>query len=192
MLKKLLLASLVVGMGSAQAQEIVGQRYQINRTVSPEGPWQWVVRQVNTPEGQALLAAAGAAFAIPPGTISTVVAVADVAARFEPRRGEEYRGILPAPGGYSICRVQRVGTGFSVSRRTTFNTTINRSSDNNGLSWYAHIPRERWRHGRSWVNVDMYVWFVRRGLESQYNCSPSGLHPWLCSGGRRGCRYDTM
>jgi hypothetical protein len=56
--------------------DILVQQVRIDWKENPTDPFQFVVKQLNTPEGQAIASAAGAYFGIPPKAIGAAIALA--------------------------------------------------------------------------------------------------------------------
>jgi hypothetical protein len=94
--------------------------------------------------------------------------------------GEEWNGIFRAPVGYEICEAKLDYGRMSITGESTFNTSILRSPTDNGLGFYAVIPKNR--PSGQWVEAYFVVKYVKGGTVPQNNCAPSGTYPWLCKG----------
>jgi len=139
------------------------------------------VKEMGTKEAAAMITAACAAFGVDcsqeaaAGTeaLKTVINSDSVA-------GEEHHGIIRAPVGYEICKAKVDWGHASIDGESTFNTAIVRTPNDNGLGYYAVVPKHR-KEGHS-VKATLYLEFVPGGTTSQYGCWPTGLNPWICKG----------
>jgi hypothetical protein len=175
------ISALLVGMGSAWAQE--GPiAVKIDFKISEKGGfWEKTGKEAGTPEAAAMITAACAAFGVDcsryalAGTqlINQVVVGDDV-------KGEEHHGIIRAPVGYEICRVKIDWGNTSITGESTFNTVILRDPQNNGLGYYAVVPKHR-KEGH-WISAPLYLKFVPAGKVSENGCWPEKLNPWICKG----------
>jgi hypothetical protein len=66
-----------------------------------------------------------------------------------------------------------------IDSQSTFSTVI----QHDGLGYYASIPKLAGRG--TGINSDIYIEYIKNGLDKQYNCWPIGTHPWICRG--MGC-----
>jgi hypothetical protein len=94
--------------------------------------------------------------------------------------GEEWWGIFRAPVGYEICTVHNDYNRMSITGETTFNTTVLRTPNDNGLGFYAVIPKNR--PVGQWVEAYFVVKYVDSGSMGQNQCVPSGTPAWQCKG----------
>jgi hypothetical protein len=95
-------------------------------------------------------------------------------------QGEDWAGIFRAPVGYEICEAKLDYGRMSITGESTFNTSILRSPNDNGLGFYAVIPKNR--PSGQCVEAYFVVKYVKGGTVPQNNCAPTGTHPWLCKG----------
>jgi len=95
-------------------------------------------------------------------------------------QGEEWNGIFRAPVGYEVCEAKLDYGRMSITGPATFNTAIVRTPSDNGLGFYAVIPKNR--STRQWVDAYFIVKYVPGGTVAQNNCAPTGKNPWLCKG----------
>ena len=56
---------------------------------------------------------------------------------------EEWRGIYRAPSGYSICDAKLYYRATTITDQSTFNTAIVRNETDDGLGFYAVIPKKQ-------------------------------------------------
>lgn len=94
--------------------------------------------------------------------------------------GEEWHGIFRAPVGYEICEARLDYGRMSITGPSTFNTSIVRTPNDNGLGFYAVIPKNR--PTRQWVDAYFVIKYVQAGTVGQNKCAPTGSYPWLCKG----------
>ena len=94
--------------------------------------------------------------------------------------GEEWRGIYRAPEGYEICNAKLNYAGMSITGPSTFNTAIVRAGKDNGLGFYAVIPKNR--PSGQWVEATFVISYVKEGTTAQNNCAATNSNPWLCKG----------
>jgi hypothetical protein len=94
--------------------------------------------------------------------------------------GEEWRGIFRAPLGYEICDARLDYGRMSITSPSTFNTSIVRTPDENGLGFYAVVPKNR--PSRQWIDAYFVIKYLPAGTVGQHNCAPTGSNPWLCKG----------
>ena len=93
--------------------------------------------------------------------------------------GEEHRGVIQAPIGYTVCRAYVRSP--SVNCNGTFTGSYRTADDPNsamldGLHFYIVVPKPRIGAGRCWVNGTVVVEFVRAtpGNRQRRNCASSG------------------
>jgi hypothetical protein len=91
--------------------------------------------------------------------------------------GGEWAGIFEVRG-YEICGAKL--SDLSITSPSTFNTRIVRDNQNNGLGFYAVIPKNR--PSRQWVDAYMLVHYVRAGTLNRNRCMDTDYNPWLCEG----------
>jgi hypothetical protein len=94
--------------------------------------------------------------------------------------GDEWRGIFRAPQGYEICAARLALERTTISGFSTFTASIVRTPQNNGLGFYAVIPKGRIE--AQWVEAYFFVKYVTAGTVDQDNCAPTDSNPWLCKG----------
>jgi hypothetical protein len=94
--------------------------------------------------------------------------------------GEEWYGLFRTPDGYEICDARLDLLRTNISGPSTFNTAIVRSPGDNGLGFYAVIPKER--SEPQWVDAYFAIKYVKAGTTNQNNCALTGSNPWLCKG----------
>lgn len=93
---------------------------------------------------------------------------------------EEWRGYFRAPPGYEVCKAGLDYGSMSITGPSTFNTRIVRDPQNNGLFFYAVVPKHR--PTRQWIHAQMLVTYVKAGTVAQNQCAPTGSNPWVCKG----------
>ena len=96
------------------------------------------------------------------------------------QNGEEHSGIIRAPVNYEICMAKIDWENAFIDGMSTFNTRIEREPQNNGLGFYAVVPKNR-PEGHS-VKATFYLEFVPAGTTNQYSCWPTNVYPWLAKG----------
>lgn len=96
------------------------------------------------------------------------------------RGGWDFRGIYRAPVGWEICTAKIDWGHTGISGGTTFNSTIVRTANDNGLGWYVSVEQAE-GYGTG-VTSSLVLEFVKAGTLQSHGCWPSGVHPWLCKG----------
>jgi hypothetical protein len=92
--------------------------------------------------------------------------------------GEEHKGAIQAPPGYTVCHAVVPG-GASITCGGTFAGSYRTADDPNsanidGLHYYIVTPKARAFQGRCWSDGTIVVTFVQAALRSQFNCGQSG------------------
>lgn len=159
------------------------------------GVIQKTLKEMNSNEFQSALAAACAAYGVPCSRGAGVIrAGADIAGRvfgeagsnyfitgdLTRHEGEEWNGIFRAPPGYEMCTVHNDYNMMSITGESTFNATVLRNPVDNGLGFYAVIPKHR--PAGQWVEAYFMVKYVDAGTAAQNQCVPSGTSAWQCKG----------
>jgi hypothetical protein len=152
------------------------------------------LKEMGAPEFEALATAACAAFAFVADCSSAVDAIRKAAEIANPaagpnvyitgdvtkHAGEEWYGIFRAPVGYEICDARLDYGRLSITGPSTFNTSIVRTATDNGLGFYAVIPKNR--STRQWLDAYFVIKYVPSGTVGENKCAPTGSNPWLCKG----------
>jgi hypothetical protein len=142
------------------------------------------IPQPGSTEMAALVTAACAVFEIDCSKEATVGRQAIKAMTAEDDvRGEEHHGIFRAPEGYEICKAKVDLNKLSMTENVTFNTQIVRRPDNNGLGYFAYVPKHTFTSSSEWIEATIYLEFVPSGQTAQFGCWPTQTNPWLCKGG---------
>jgi hypothetical protein len=172
--------ALLVGIGCASAQGPIAMKAEFH--ISEKGNFLLKTgKEAGTKEAALMATAACAAFgvncakqALRATQLIKAVVVGDN------RSGKEHRGIIRAPAGYEICKAKVDWSHSSIDGETTFNSRIVREPKNNGLGFYAVVPKFR-KEGH-WVDAPLYLEFVPAGKTAAYGCWPTNVYPWVCKG----------
>jgi hypothetical protein len=169
------ITALLASIGSASAQSgpiAIKYRFEI---AEPGSFFQKTLKEMGTKEAAALITAACAAFevdcsqeAVAATQVVKTINVGDQAS------GEEHHGIIRAPVGYEICKARIDTAHASVDSQTSFSGEIIRDAHENGLGFYAEVPKNR-PQGHS-AEADLYLEFVPAGTLSKYGCWPTSNH----------------
>jgi hypothetical protein len=95
-------------------------------------------------------------------------------------QGEEWGGIFRAPVGWEICTAHNDYGKMSITGESTFNAVVIRTPVDNGLGFYAVIPKNR--PTRQWVEAYFVVKYVSAGTVGQNQCVPDRTSTWQCKG----------
>jgi hypothetical protein len=82
--------------------------------------------------------------------------------------GSDRHGVIRATPGHTICRASFVSNDWSVTSATTFNATIQRTRELNGLVWYVAMP-DRGQTG-DWIDTMIVLDEVPIGTEGKAGC----------------------
>jgi len=137
--------------------------------------------EMGTPEAAAMIAAACTVFQM--DCTKEAVAAAEVIKEINTSHnviGEEHSGIIRAPVNYEICKARIDWGNASIDGESTFNTRIVRELHDNGLGFYAVVPKHR--PEPHWIRATLYLLFVPSGSIGQYGCFPTNVNPWLAKG----------
>jgi hypothetical protein len=104
-----------------------------------------------------------------------------ITGRITLQAGEEWRGVFDTFDGYEVCNAGLDYSNMGITGETTFNVTINRTGENQGLWFYAEVPKHR-ASGRQWVDARLVIHYVPTGTAAKYSCPPDRSSPWLCKG----------
>src|SRR5262245_19991749 len=109
------------------AQDVLAQRYNVYVQKDKLNVFQKTIKELNTPEGQAVLTVVAAYIGVDPGTVNA--AVAGTADMIVPNDQQDTSGIIRTPVGYTICLAKpsnpNMGAGqhgIETHGDTTFNT----------------------------------------------------------------------
>lgn len=94
-----------------------------------------------------------------------------------PAGGEEHKGVVQAPVGYTVCRAYVKNP--SVTCNGTFTGSYRTANDPNsanldGLHWYMVVPKPKPGKGRCWVDGTVVVEFVKAEIRSKMKCRSTG------------------
>lgn len=175
------LACIIYG-NTAFAQDMLVANYSVTIAKDKLSFVEKTIKEANTPEGRALISAAAAGAGVDPNTVS--VAMAALAAAKGKTEGEAYYRNITSPKGYTICTAKPHGlksyNGVESHGDSTFNSTIVRNKDFDGLSMYMVVPQKASTDTR--VSSNFYLTFVSKTKDfvSKYpKCQKTGWHPWL-------------
>ncbi|SFV01025.1 hypothetical protein [Bradyrhizobium arachidis] len=174
---------------SALAQDVLAQRYNVFIQHDKVSFIQKTIKELNTPEGRAVLSAAAAYLGVDPATVNA--AIAGTADMVVPKDQQDSRGIIRSSEGYTICLAkpsnENMGAGqhgIETHGDTTFNTSLVRvipgRNNDDGLVWYTVVPFKASTDTRVAGSFDVVFVKASPGWRERYpNCRPSGEHPWL-------------
>jgi hypothetical protein len=162
------------GLASAHAQnKPLAVKYRLE-IVESGSFFLKTLKELGTQEAAAAIAAGCAAFQVDCSNEAAIVTILATMALDDNLRGEEHHGIIRAPVGYEICKVKIDVNHASVDGQSSFSGEIIRTVRDNGLGYYAEVPRYR-PEGHS-VEADLYLEFVLAGTTSQNACWPASDH----------------
>jgi hypothetical protein len=100
--------------------------------------------------------------------------------------GNEHHGIYRAPVGYAICRAKLDYAHAGISGGASMSAQLMRTAQDNGLGWYANVPRGDGR-GEGF-DADIYIEFILAspGNLERHGCWEPHLL-WDCHG-HDGCK----
>jgi hypothetical protein len=168
----LVLATYFGATAHAHAQTFLATEYDISLNQAPQS----AVDVLSTPEARALVGAVAVSFGAPPNLTGALLA----AVPSPTRKGEEYRWRFYLPSGYVFCNG---GVQInSISGGTTFNSV----SDQQGIGYYAHVPRANFGGGNNWAKAKWSVLGVRADQRDYYLsrgvCRTYDAIDWRCKG----------
>lgn len=179
----------VLPAGAVSSQEILVNRYDVLIQRDKLDIFQKTGKELNTPEGKAIVAAACAYFGCDADKVN--VGIAEAAKFIVPSGQQDMKGLIQTPVGYTICYATpsnpNMGAGdkgIETHGDTTFNTTLLRVvpgvNEFDGLGWYMVVPFKAGTDTR--VNAVFDVTWVKAdpGWQQKYpQCRKRGEHPWL-------------
>ena len=114
------------------------------------------------------------------GKAGGVSAVVQAIKQTQNLRGGKVNGIYRSPPGWEICRAMINWANTRISGGSTFNTTIARNAQDNGLGYYAFVEQDPSRG--TGITSDIYLYFVKPDKTAEGQCWADGTHPWICTG----------
>lgn len=169
------ISALFLGIGGAAAQSgpiAIKYRFEI---AEPGSFFQKTLKEMGTKEFAAMVTAACAAFDIDCSKEAAQTAAVIKSMNIgDQASGEEHHGIIRAPVDYEICKAKIDTAHASVDSQTSFSGEIIRDANNNGLGFYAEVPKNR-PEGHS-AEADLCLEFVPAGTLSKYGCWPASDH----------------
>lgn len=177
----------VVNQSHAQDSDVIVAQYNFfkqNDRISFE---EKTLKELNTPEGKAIVGAVAGWVGADPKTINLAVGLLAPKVT-QTKQGEDYGGFFASPPGYTVCSARpsnpNMGSGHLgiETHNSTFNTTIVRAykgKSDDGLGYYANLPRSRSKDHR--IAAPFEITFVKKGAEARFKCQKTGDHPWLAT-----------
>ncbi|WP_271504272.1 hypothetical protein [Bradyrhizobium sp. CCBAU 11357] len=176
------------------AQDVLVQRYNVFVQRDQQSFIEKTVKELNTPEGSAVLTVVGTYLGMDPKILNA--AVAGTASLVVPSNQQDTSGIIRSPEGYTVCLARpadpKMGAGqhgIETHGDTTFNTTLLRvipgKVSDDGLSWSMSVPKKRGTDTRVAGSFDIVFVKADPGWRERYPaCRPAGEHPWLARNNR--------
>jgi hypothetical protein len=169
-----LAVALFGGIASANAQtKPIAVKYRL-QIVESGSFFLKTIKEMGTPEAATAISTACAAFQVDCSEQAFILTTLISMTLDDSVVGEEHHGIIRAPVGYEICKVKIDSDHASVDSQSSFSGEIIRDPRNNGLGYYAEVPRYR-PEGHS-VEADLYLEFVSAGMTATNGCFPTSDH----------------
>lgn len=144
------------------------------RIVEDGGVLKKTLKELGSKEAVAVVTAACAAFG---SDCSKEAAIAALIIREITKKGNEHRGAIMAPAGYSICQTKLIVRSHDGG--TTFNGAI--SDDNKYIYWYAVVPE---RVKKRAIDMDIVTELIPTSLLGASRCADpnarTGNIMWSC------------
>ena len=173
----------------AHAQDVIVNHYEVLKQCKKMSFFDKTIKELNTPEGRALISIAGKLVGINPDIVN-------IATRAIPIKGQsnvqDTYPFIRSPVGYTICSAApsnlNTGSGMhgiETHGDTTFNSTIrrvmkDRNLNDDGLAMYMVVPCKASTDTRVQAGFDVTFVKADPGWREKYKaCLPSGTHPWL-------------
>ncbi|WHO74621.1 hypothetical protein [Rhizobium sp. BT03] len=184
---KMLIAGVIVALTPFQVSaddDVLVSHFEVLKQCNRMSFIDKTAKELNTPEGKALITVAAGALGVDP----TLVGLAVAAIPIEGQNNEQdTHPFIRTPKGYTICtaRPSNLNTGsgqygIETHGDTTFNSTIIRDPAKNGLAMYMVVPCKRSTDTRVQAGFDVTFVKAAAGWEQKYpNCQKTGSHPWL-------------
>jgi hypothetical protein len=183
-----LVPTLVFALFSASsaiaAEDVIISHHEVLKSCGKIGFLDKTIKEIKTPEGQAILTAVATYIGFDPTAVNVLINNIPIEGD---GNQQDTHPFIRSPVGYTICAARptnlKMGSGqygIETHGDTTFNSTIVRNAQTNGLAMYMVVPCKASTDTRVQSGFD--VTFVRAdaGWENVYpNCMATGSHPWL-------------
>ncbi|TCM62368.1 hypothetical protein [Rhizobium sp. BK068] len=184
---KTLLAGVIVALTPFQVfadSDVIVSHFEVLKQCGKMSFIDKTVKELNTPEGKALITLAAGAVGVDPTLVGVAVAAIPIEGQ---GNQQDTHPFIRSPVGYTICsaRPSNLNTGagqygIETHGDTTFNSTIVRKSDQNGLAMYMVVPCKASTDTRVQSGFDVTFVKADGGWEQRYpKCQKTGSHPWL-------------
>jgi hypothetical protein len=174
----------VLSSGAAFAEDVIVSHFEVLKQCAKISFLAKTIKEAKTPEGKALLNVAGSLVGIDPSVVSIgIMAIPIEGAGQE----QDTHPFIRSPQGFTICSAKpsnlNMGSGengIETHGDTTFNSTIVRDLNTNGLSMYMVVPCKASTDTRVQSGFDVTFVKADAGWETKYpQCSKVRSHPWL-------------
>ncbi|PWI54093.1 hypothetical protein B5K03_11645 [Rhizobium phaseoli] len=184
---KTLIAAVVVALAPLQVladDDVIVSHFEVLKQCGRMSFVDKTMKELNTPEGKAIISVAAGALGLDPTLVGFAVAAIPIEGQ---NNQQDTHPFIRAPSGYTICYARpsnlNMGSGqygIETHGDTTFNSTIVRDAKKNGLAMYMVVPCKRSTDTRVQSGFDVTFVKASAGWEQKYpNCQKTGSHPWL-------------
>jgi hypothetical protein len=170
------------------ADDVIVSHFEVLKACKKISFLDKTVKELKTPQGQAILAAGAAMVGVDPKTVGVVAKAIPVDNQ---STEQDTYPFIRSPEGYTICsaRPSNLNTGsgqygIETHGDTTFNSTVVRGGGtqkkDDGLWMYMVVPCKASTDTRVQSGFDVTFVKADPGWERKYpKCMPTGMHPWL-------------
>ncbi|RWF64120.1 hypothetical protein [Mesorhizobium sp.] len=165
---------------------IIANRFEIGTKHGAENFTQWFAGLRVSPQGQAITKAVAAYYGVPPEVVDLSTNLWKDRVKFK-EIGNEVKGAVLSPEGYTICNVEREGE-ISITGKSSMYMRVSRDPEPDGLQTYLSVPFPRMTQPSEWADVTFLISFVKKGSESDFNCIATNMVVADCPQGPDSCK----
>ncbi|WP_141247026.1 hypothetical protein [Mesorhizobium sp. WSM3866] len=165
---------------------IIANRFEIGTKRGPENFTQWFAGLRISKEGQDITKAVAAYYGVPPEVVDLSTNLWKDRVKFK-ENGNEVKGEILSPEGYTICNVERDGE-ISITGKSSMYMRVSRDPEPDGLQTYLSVPFPRMFQGSEFADVSFLISFVKKGNQSNFNCIATNMVVADCPQGPDSCK----
>ncbi|TGP51500.1 hypothetical protein EN873_17750 [bacterium M00.F.Ca.ET.230.01.1.1] len=166
--------------------DIIANKFEIGTKRGPENFTQWFAGLRVSEEGQAITKAVSAYYGVPPEVVDLSTNLWKDRVKFKDI-GNEVKGEILSPDGYTICNVERDGE-ISITGKSSMYMRVSRAPEPDGLQTYLSVPTPRFTQGSEWADVSFTISFVKEASQYASNCIATNMIVADCPQGADSCR----
>lgn len=185
-MRKIFVFGFLAGLipAAAVADDVLISHFEVLKACKKVSFLDKTVKELKTPEGQALLNVAAGLVGVNPTAVK--IGLAAIPIEGGDKQEQDTHPFIRSPAGYTICSAKpsnlNMGSGdkgIETHGDTTFNSTMVRDDKNNGLGMYLVVPCKASTDTRVQSSFDVTFVKADPGWEGKFQCAKTGSHPWL-------------